>query len=326
MKAIVYSSDRSRTLRYEEVERPTAEDDEVLIKVCAASANTFDWRLAGAHPYIRRAMTAVRKTKIRGPGIDLAGQVEAVGKNVTRFRPGDEVFGMGRGSFAEYACAGEDRLAPKPANLTLEQAAAVPIAAITALQGLRDKGRIQAGQRVLINGASGAVGPFAVQIAKSFGANVTAVCGTRNVDMVRSIGADDVIDYTQDDFTRSGQRYDLLFDCAGNHSLSACRRALTAGGTLVLVGSRHGHIVGPLIRVLRAPLLSPFVSQNLVVCMASAKADDLVVLKDLIEAGRVTPIIDRRYTLAEVPEALRYLEEGHARGKVVITVEPLPAR
>jgi len=314
MKAIVYRRYGSPdVLRCEEIERPAAGDGEVLIKVCAASVNPADWHFMRASPYVVRAMTGWSKPRNTRLGADVAGQVEAVGRNVTQFRPGDEVFGTSRGSFAEYVCAAQDRLARKPANLTFEQAAAVPLAGITALQGLRDKGRIQRGQKVLINGAAGGVGTFAVQIAKSFGAAVTGVYSTRNVDMVRSIGADDILDYTREDYTRSGARYDLILDCVGNHSLSACRRTLRPKGTYVAVG-------GSLGRSLRAALLSRFVGQNLVMLLASTKREDLVVLKELIEAGKVTPVLDRRYPLSEVPEAIRYLEEGHVRGKVVIGV------
>ncbi|HQR47563.1 MAG TPA: NAD(P)-dependent alcohol dehydrogenase, partial [Thermoanaerobaculia bacterium] len=253
---------------------------------------------------------------------DLAGHVEAAGRNVTKFRPGDEVFGVSRGAFAEYVSASETKLALKPANLTFEQAAAVPIAAFTALQGLRDKGRIQSGQKVLINGAAGGVGTFAVQIAKAFGAEVTGVCSTRNADMVRSIGADRVIDYTREDFTRGGRSYDLILDSAGNHSLSDLRRALTPEGTLVMIGGPDkGRWLGPLSDLLKAVVLSRFVRQKLLPFLAHSSREDLIVMKALLEAGRVTPVIDRSYPLREVPEAIRYLEEGHARGKVVITVE-----
>jgi NADPH:quinone reductase-like Zn-dependent oxidoreductase len=251
----------------------------------------------------------------------VAGQVEAVGRNVTRFKPGDEVFGACRGAFAEYACTSESAVAMKPDNVTFEQAASVPIAAFTALQGLRDKGQIQPGQKVLINGAAGGVGTFAVQIAKSFGADVTGVCSTRNVDMVRSIGADRVIDYTRVDFTKSGQRYDLLFDCIGNHSLLACRRVLNPKGIYVAVGGPNGRWIGPMALFFRALVLSRFVSQNLAAFIAKASKEDLVILRELVLAGKVTPVIDKRYRLSEVPEAIRYLEEGHARGKVAITLE-----
>lgn len=314
MKAVVHHQYGSPDiLRIEEVEKPTAQDEEVLIKVRAAAVNPVDRLISG--PYFVRPMTGLRRPKDIRVGRDLAGEIEAVGSNVRQFRPGDAVFGTSLGVFAEYVCARQNKLALKPANLTFEQAAAVPVAGITALQGLRDKGRIQTGQKVLINGAAGGVGTFAVQIAKSFGAEVTAVCSTRNVEMVRSIGADRVIDYTQEDFTQSGQRYDLLFDSVGNRSFSACRRAMSPTGILVIAGAKS------MSRLLKAPLLSPFVSQKVVAFIASIKQQDLIVLKELMEAKKVTPVIDRYYTLREAPEAIRYLEEGHARGKVVITVE-----
>ena len=259
------------------------------------------------------------KPKSSVPGFEVAGHVEAVGKNVKQFQPGDEVFWC-HGAFAEYVSVSEDALALKPANLPFEQAAAVPISAFAALQALRDKGQIQPGHKVLIIGASGGVGTFAVQIAKSYGAEVTGVCSTRNVDMVRSIGADHVIDYTQEDITQSGQRYDLILDMAGNRSLSDCRRALTPEGTLVIVGGSGGPWLMGMGRTVRALVLSPFVRERLRPFLSLPKKEDLVVLKELIEACKVTPVIDRTYALREVPEAIRYLEERHARGKVVITV------
>jgi NADPH:quinone reductase-like Zn-dependent oxidoreductase len=323
MKAIVYHNyGPPDVLKCEEIEKPAAGDNEVLIRVRAASVNPLDWHFMRGAPYLVRAAAGLTKPKNTRLGADLAGLVEAVGRNVTQFQPGDEVFGTGRGAFAEYVCAPEKALAPKPANLTFDQAAAVPVAgAFSALQGLRDKGRIQPGQKVLINGAAGGVGTFAVQIAKAFGTTVTGVCGTRNVDLVRSIGADHVIDYTREDFTRSGQRYDLILDCAANHSLSACRRVMSPRGIYVIVGGPGGgRWIGPLIYPLKALLLSPFVSQKLLMFLASPNKGDLVVLKEMIEAAKVTPVIDRCYTLREVPEAIRYLEEGHARGKVIITL------
>jgi NADPH:quinone reductase-like Zn-dependent oxidoreductase len=322
MKAIVYRDYGSPdVLHCEDVEKPSPGDHEVLVRIRAAAANPMDCHLMSGI-YIMRIMTGLRRPKPTRPGADLAGEVEAVGRNVTRLRPGDPVFGAARGAFAEYACAHENRLALKPANVTFEQAAAVPVAGLTALQGLRDKARIQPGQRVLINGAAGGVGTFAVQIAKSFGAEVTGVCSTRNVELVRSLGADHVIDYTRDDFTRSAERYDLMFDCVGNRSLSVCRRVLTPRGTFVAVGARPGgHWVGPLPRLLEVLVSSWFVSQKVVFFLASIGTDDLLVMKELIEAKKVSPVIDRRYTLAEVSEAIRYLKEGHARGKVVITLE-----
>ncbi len=322
MKAIVYHNYGSPdVLKGEEIEKPTAGDDQVLIRVRAASVNPLDSHLMRGRPYIMRIMMGLRKPKITRPGVDVAGPVEAIGRKVTQFKPGDEVFGSCRGAFAEYACTSESALVIKPDNVTFEQAASVPVAAYTALQGLRDKGQIQAGQKVLINGAAGGVGTFAVQIAKSFGAEVTGVCSTRNVDMVRSIGADRVIDYTQEDFTKSGQRYDLIFDLVGNHSLLACRRVLNPKGIYLGAGIVGGSMIGLLARLITAPVLSRFVSQNFVVLMARRSKEDLTIMHELMAAGKVTPVIDRHYRLSEVPEAIRYLEEGHVRGKVVITLE-----
>jgi NADPH:quinone reductase-like Zn-dependent oxidoreductase len=311
-----------------DLDRPVPRDNEVLIKVRAASVNPLDWKTMTGGPYIVRLLLGLRKPKIKQLGVDVAGQVEAVGRNVTQFKPGDEVFGTCRGAFAEYACTcGSARimksaLVMKPDNVTFEQAASAPVAALTALQGLRDKGRIQPGQKVLINGAAGGVGTFAVQIAKSFGMDVTGVCSMRNVDMVRSIGADRVIDYTQEDFTKGGQRYDLLFDNVGNHSLSACRRVLNPKGILIMVGAPNDvPLISLLARLIGALVLSPFVSQKLVTFLARSNRADLTIVGELMATGKVTPVIDRRFSLSEVPEALRYLEEGHARGKVVITLE-----
>jgi NADPH:quinone reductase-like Zn-dependent oxidoreductase len=321
MKAIVYTRyGPPDVLELREIEKPTPKDDEVLVRVRAASVNPLDWHYMRGAPYIMRLGTGLRKPQNTRLGVDLSGIVEAVGRNVTQFQPGDEVFGGRTGAFAEYVCAREKTLAPKPTTLTFEQAAAVPIAGLTALQGLRDKGRIQSGQKVLINGAAGGVGTFAVQIAKAFSTHVTAVCSTRNVEIVRSLGADRVMDYTQENFTQSEQRYDLILDNVGNHSLSACRRVLSPKGTFVVVGGPKGNWVGPLGFFLKALLLSRFVSQTLVGFLASINKEDLMALKELIEAGKVTPVIDRCYTLSEVPEAIRYVEEGHARGKVVITL------
>jgi NADPH:quinone reductase-like Zn-dependent oxidoreductase len=324
MKAAVYTRYGSPdVVQIKDVEKPVPKDDEVLLKVRAASVNPLDWHFMRGLPYLLRMMAGLRKPKITGLGVDVAGQVEAVGRNVTQFKAGDEVFGSCRGAFAEYVCTSESVLVKKPDNVTFEQAASVPVAAFTALQGLRDKGHIQPGKKVLINGAAGGVGTFAVQIAKAFGAEVTGVCSTRNVDMVRSIGADRVIDYTQEDFTKSGQRYDLFLDCVGNHSLLACRRVLNPKGVYVPVGGTSGPwMIGPLARALTTLVLSWFVSQKLVIFfLAKSNKADLTVLCELMAAGKVTPIIDRRYSLSEVPEAIRYLEEGHARGKVVITLE-----
>ncbi len=322
MKAIVYHRYGSPdVLQWEEIEKPTPGDNEVLLRVRAASVNPLDWHFMRGMPYVVRIPAGLRKPKVTGLGVDVAGQVEAVGRNVTQLKPGDEVFGSCRRAFAEYVCASESSLVVKPDNVTFEQAASVPVAAFTALQGLRDKGHIQPRQKVLINGAAGGVGSFAVQIAKSFGADVTGVCSTRNVDMVRSIGADQVIDYTQEDFTKSGQRYDLLFDAVGNHSLFACRRALNPKGVLIMAGGEAGRwMVRALGRAITALVLSRFVSQNLTGLLARTRKEDLIVMHQLMEAGKVTPVIDRRYSLSEVPEAIRYLEQGHARGKVVITL------
>jgi NADPH:quinone reductase-like Zn-dependent oxidoreductase len=323
MKAIVQDKYGSpEVLELQEIAKPVVEDDEVLVRVRAASANPADWHFMRGLPYIMRPQSGLRRPKNSVLGRDIAGQVEAVGKDVTRFRPGDEVFGNPEGGgFAEYTSASEGSLGLKPPNLTFEQAAAVPLAALTALQGLRDHGNVQAGQKVLIVGASGGVGTFAVQIAKSFGADVTGVCSTRNLEMVRSLGADHVIDYTQDDFTQSGRKYDVIFQLAGSRSPSDWRRALTPKGTLVLSsGESSGRWIGPVDRIIKAAVLSPFVSQKLGTFLMKPTRDDLQFLKELIEAGKVTPVIDRTYPLSDVPEAIRYLEEGHARGKVVIAV------
>jgi NADPH:quinone reductase-like Zn-dependent oxidoreductase len=321
MKAIVYAQyGPPEVLQFKEVATPTPADDEVLIKLYAASVNPLDWRLMRGEPlFVRLMVGGLLKPKHKILGCDIAGRVEAVGRHIKQFQPGDEVFGAkGVGGFAEYVCAVEARLALKPANLSFEAAAAVPLAGITALQGLRDKGRIQPGNKILVDGASGGVGTFAVQIAKSFGAEVTAVCSTRNVDTTRSLGADHVIDYTREDFTRSGQRYDLILAANAHHSIFDYRRALRQDGTYVMAG-------GGLVQGLQAMLLGPFLSligsKKMCSFLAKVNNKDLVLLKELLEAGRIVPVIDRRYPLSDVAEALRYLEEGHAQGKVVITVE-----
>ena len=324
MKAIVYSNYGSPdVLKCKEIEKPVPADNEVLIKVRAASLNPVDGHLMRG-PLPLRPMTGLRKPRNARLGVDVAGQVEAVGRNVTQFKPGNEVFGACRAALAEYACASESRLAMKPNKVTFEQAASVPVAGLTALQGLRDKGKIQPGQRVLINGASGGVGTFAVQIAKSFGADVTGVCSTPNVAMVRSIGADRVIDYTKEDFTQSGQPYDLIFDNVSNHSFSERRRILTSSGICVLAGiGGAGSHEGQWARLggsLKALVASWFVSQKFVTFIARITKEDLTILGELMSSGKVTPVIAKRYGLNEVPQALRYLEEGHAQGKVVITV------
>jgi NADPH:quinone reductase-like Zn-dependent oxidoreductase len=321
VKAIAYRSHSPGGITCEEIEKPAAGDDEVLIKVRAASVNPFDYHVL-RHPFLRRLLSARRKAKITRPGRDVAGQVEAVGRNVTQFKPGDTVFGCCGGAFAEYACASPSALAMKPDSVSFEQAASLPIAGLTALQSLRDKGRIQPGQKVLINGAAGGVGTFAVQIAKTFGADVTGVCSTRNVDMVRSIGADRVLDYTREDVTKNGQQYDLMFDLVANHSFSARRRVLEPKGMYIGAGmvGQDVSMLGLLTSGITEFLLSRFVSQKFVTFMAKLNQEDLTILGEVVRAGKVTPVIDRTYTLSEVPEAIRYLEERHARGKVIITV------
>ena len=324
MKAIVYSNYGSPdVLKCEEIEKPVPADNEVLIRVRAASLNPVDGHLMRG-PLPLRLMTGLGKPRSGRLGVDVSGQVEAVGRNVTQFKSGNEVFGACRAALAEFACAPASRLAMKPNKVTFEQAASVPVAGLTALQGLRDKGKIQAGRKVLINGASGGVGTFAVQIAKSFGADVTGVCSTPNVAMVRSIGADRVIDYTKEDFTQSAQRYDLIFDNVSNHSFSERRRILTSNGICVLAGiGGAGSHEGQWARLggsLKALVASWFISQKFVTFIARITREDLTILSDLVESGKVTPVIDKRYRLNEVAQALRYLEEGHAHGKVVITV------
>jgi NADPH:quinone reductase-like Zn-dependent oxidoreductase len=309
-------------LQLRDIDMPEIADDEVLVRVHAAGVGRDVWHVMTGLPYpIRLAGYGLRSPTNPVIGSDMAGVVEAVGKNVSRFKPGDEVFGIGKGSYAEYVCAREDKLAPKPANLTFEQAAVVAIMGSTALQALRDHGKVRTGQEVLVIGASGGVGTYAVQLAKAFGAHVTGVCSTTKVDMVRSIGADHVIDYTREDFAEGDQRYDLILDIGGNSSLSRLRRALTSRGTLVIVGGEGGgRWLGGTDRQIRALVLSPFVSQKLGTFVNNENHEDLLVLKELIEAGKVTPVIDRTYPLSEVSKAIRYLEDGHARGKVVITV------
>jgi NADPH:quinone reductase-like Zn-dependent oxidoreductase len=311
-------------LKFEDVEKPVPKDNQVLIKVRAASLNPVDGHLMRA-PFPIRLITGLRKPKKTLLGADVAGQIETVGKNVTQFKPGDEVFGAARPALAEYVCAPERALVIKPANVTFEQAGSVAVAGLTALQGLR-KGKIQPGQTVLINGASGGVGTFAVQIAKSFGAEVTGVCSTRNVDLVRSIGAGHVIDYMKEDFTKSGQRYDLIFDNVGKHSFSERRRVLSPNGICVVVGvggagPNYGQVLGRALGGLKAAMLSEFVSQKFVMFITKLNKPDLIILSDLMQSGKVTPVIDRTCTLSETAQAMRYLEQGHARGKVVIAVE-----
>ena len=323
MKAIVYRRYGSPDiLALTDVPKPVVKDGDVLVRVRAASVNPLDWHLLRGLPYIARQSAGWRRPKRNIPGVDVAGVVEAVGRDVTGLQPGDEVFGEKTRACAEYVCGAEKLFVPRPSNLTMEQAAAIPVGGVTALQALRDKGRVQPGQKVLINGASGGVGTFAVQLATFFGAEVTGVCSTRNVELVRSLGADHVIDYTRENFTRSRQRYDLIVDNVGNHSLLALRRALAPSGTLVGVGidPTRGNWIAPIARILGAQLLSRFGGKKLGFMLAHIEREDLLFLKELIEAGKVTPVIDRCYPLREVPDAIRYLETMRARGKVVITV------
>jgi len=321
MKAILFSKYGSPdVLQFTDVEKPTPDENQVLVKVIAASANPLDWHRIRGQPFLVRMGEGLRKPKNQKLGADIAGRVDGVGKNVTEFKPGDEVFGVGSGGFAEYALAGKSKLALKPANLSFEAAAAVPVAAFTALQGLRDTGQIQAGQKVLVNGASGGVGTFAVQIAKAFGAEVTGVCSTPKLDMVRSIGADHVVDYRREDFTRNGQQYDLIYDAVGNRSVSAYRRALSSDGKCVIAGFTS------LPRLLEYMLLGSLVSKSggkqiIGQGMASTAQENLLAIKELLETGKVVPVIDRCYPLSETAGAIRYLETGHASGKVIIIVK-----
>jgi len=321
MKAVVRDGYGSPdVLKLEEIDKPELVDDGVLVRVRAASLNRGDWYGLTGKPFAVRTMTGLVKPKQRVLGVDFAGTVEAVGKDVTQFRPGDEVFGGRSGSLAEFVCV-RVGVALKPASVTFEQAAAVPVAALTALQGLRDRGQIQPGQKVLINGASGGVGTFAVQIARALGGEVTAVCSTRNVDVVRSLGADHVVDYTREDFTRSGRRYDLMLDVAGSRSWSEVKTVLTPQATVVMAGAPKGNrLLGPLGHVAKFRLASLRSSQKAVFFIAKFNKADMVVLRDLLEAGQVKPVIDRQYELSEIADALRYLGEGHAQGKIVITV------
>jgi NADPH:quinone reductase-like Zn-dependent oxidoreductase len=321
MKAIV--QDRygpADVLKLEDIDMPVARPGDVLIRVDAASAFIGDWHIMTGTPYAIRLVSGMRAPKQRVRGQDVAGYVEAVGDDVTHLRVGDEVFGVADGAFAEYAIARPDKLAPKPTNLSFEEAATVPTTGCTALQGLRDVGKVQAGQRVLVIGAAGGVGSFAVQIAKAFGAHVTGVSSTSKLELVRSIGADEVIDYTREDIAEGTRGYDLIFDTAGNREASSLRRALTPKGTLVLVGGEGGGRWLGMGRVLRAKAISPFVGQKMTNFLGRPKAEDLLVLQDLIEAGKVTPVIGARYPLSDVPDAIRELGTGHGRGKVVITV------
>ena len=326
MKAIVYCDyGTADVLRLEDVEKPVPGDDELLVRVHAAGVNPLDWHYMRGTPYLMRLSSGLRKPKDTRLGVDYAGTVEAVGRNVTRFKPGDQVFGGRSGALAQYVVAKQDgAVALKPANVSFEQAGAVAIAATTALQGLRDAGRLEAGDKVLINGASGGVGTFAVQIAKSMGAEVTAVCSTRNVELVRSLGADHVVDYTRDDYTSVDVRYDVILDNVGNRSLAENRRVLEPDGRYVLIGGggpEAGKWIGPMVKPLQALVTSPFVSQDMGMFLATLTREDMQRLAELMSSGAVTPVIDRRYALSEAAAAIRYLEQGRARGKVVVTME-----
>ena len=325
MKAYVYRDfGPPDVLRLEEVDKPVPNDNQLLIRVRGVSVNPLDWHYMEGTPYLGRLFEfGILKPVNQRLGVDYAGTVEAVGKNVTQFKPGDEVYGNRFGAFAEYICATEKAMALKPANLTFEQTASIPVAAVTALQGLRDKGKLQPGQKVLINGASGGVGTFAVQLAKTMGAEVTGVCSGRNVELVRSIGADHVIDYTKEDFTKSGQRYDLIIDNVGNRSVLECTRVLNPQGKLVMIGGggpEDQGFIGPLISPLKMILLKRFITQEVGAMLAQMNQKDLTILADLIQTGKVTPVIDKTYPFNQLPEAMRYLETGRARGKVVATV------
>jgi NADPH:quinone reductase-like Zn-dependent oxidoreductase len=325
MKAIVYCDYGVANLKLADVEKPTPTDEQVLVKVRAASVNPYDWHFIEGTPKIIRLGIGLRKPKDTRLGVDYAGTVEAIGKNVTEFKPGDEVFGGRGGAFAEYVCVRQNgMIARKPPSTTFEEAASVHIAGVTALQGLRDKGKVEAGQKVLINGASGGVGTFAVQIAKTMGAEVTGVCSTRNVELVKSLGADHIIDYTKEDFTKGEQRYDVILDNVANRSLSECRRVLTPKGRYVMIGgggAKEQGMFGVMLRPLQAMVLSKFIDQQMGMMMADANQKDLTVLADMMQSGKVKPVIDRTYKFDQIADAIRYLEEGHARGKVIITLE-----
>jgi NADPH:quinone reductase-like Zn-dependent oxidoreductase len=317
-------------LRLEHVEKPVPEEGQLLVRVRAASLNPLDWHVIRGTPYFMRMMAGLRKPKDIQVGVDFAGTVEAVGSKVTRFQPGDAVFGGRDGAFAQYLTVSEDRaVTAMPTNITFPQAAGIPVAGITALQALRDRAQARPGQRILINGASGGVGTFAVQIAKAYGAHVTGVCSTRNVDLVRSLGADDVIDYKKEDFTQGDRKFDVILDNVGNRSLAECRRALVPEGKYILIGGggpQEQGIIGPMWKVLGAAVKDKFVSQDMRFFMASMNGKDLTALAGLIQSGKVTPVVDRQYPLGQVREAVAYLEEGHARGKVVLTLEDGEAR
>jgi NADPH:quinone reductase-like Zn-dependent oxidoreductase len=323
MKAIAYSCYGSTdVLRFEDIEKPTPADDQVLVRVAAAAVNPLDWHFMRGTPYFMRLMSGLGAPDNLGVGVDFAGTVEAVGAKVTRFKPGDEVFGGENGAFAEYVAVHEDgALTLKPANVSFEAAASSPIAAITALQALRDVGKVEPGQKVLINGASGGVGTFAVQIAKALGADVTGVCSTRNIEMVRSLGADHIFDYTKENYIESGEQFDLIIDMVGNHSLLANRRVLKPDGMFIIVGGGKGDWLGPMMRPIKAMFLSPFVDQEFVMLLADMSPENLVTLGEFMQSGKMTPVIDSHFSLREVPAAIRHSEDGHARGKIIIDVE-----
>jgi NADPH:quinone reductase-like Zn-dependent oxidoreductase len=323
MKANVYRCYGSPdVIEFTDIAKPVPADDEILVKVAAASVNPLDWHFVRGTPYIVRLMAGTGAPDVTRLGVDFSGTVEAVGTGVTRFEPGDEVFGGRTGAFAEYVIINEDSaVTALPENMSFEQAAAVPIAGVTALQALRDVGKLESGQKVLINGASGGVGTFAVQIAKSMGAEVTGVCSTRNVEMVRSIGADHVFDYTKEDYTESGQQYDLIIDMVGNHSPSANRRALTPDGTFVVVGGGKGNWLGPMAGPIKGLILSWFVDQEFAMVLAEMNQPDLATLGDLMQSGQLVSVVDSRYSLPNVADAIRHSEEGHARGKIIIEVD-----
>ena len=327
MKAMIYCDYGLANIKLADIEKPVPNDDQILVKVRAVSLNPYDWHFIEGTPYVMRAMIGgLRKPKDIRLGVDFAGAIETVGKNVTQYKPGDEVFGGSSGAFAQYLCRrATGSVALKPAELTFEQAASINIAGITALQAVRDKGKVQPGQKVLINGASGGVGTFAVQLAKSYGAEVTGVCSAKNIELVQSLGADHVIDYTKGDFTKGDQRYDVVLDNVANHSLSECRRVLTPNGTYVMIGGGNANeqgFLGALGNALNAAVYSHFVKQKMGMMMAQSSNKDLALLAEMVQSGKLKPIIDRTYkSLADVPDAIRYLEQGHARGKVVISVQ-----
>jgi NADPH:quinone reductase-like Zn-dependent oxidoreductase len=322
MKAIVYTKYGSPDiLELKEIEKPTPKDDEVLIQISAASVNPLDWHIMRGSPFILRVMTGLFKPRITRLGRDVAGKIESVGRNVTLFKKGDEVFGSCTGAFAEYVCVSELKLVLKPDNITFEQAATLNIAALTALQSLRDKGRIKPGQKVLINGASGGVGTFAVQLAKVFNTEVTGVCSTNNIEMVRSIGADYILDYTKEDVTKTGKHYDIFLDCYANRSLLACKRVLNSGGIYIAVGGPVYSLISILISSMTAIVLSWFVSQKFVSLLTKINKDDLTFIGELMVSEKVKAVIGRQFKLSEVPEAIRYIEDGHTKGKIVIIIE-----